>query len=190
MRQVRISISIFIIMSALLGLAYPLAMTGITRLLFPRTASGSLVTVNGRVIGSELIGQNFTSPRYFHGRPSAAGYDAGNSGGSSLGPTNKKLIDRAVKAIGEIKTDNGLPSDAEVPSDLVLASGSGLDPHIRPESALLQANRIAGARGIGPSAVRDLVLRHMEKHYCGLPGRSYINVLTLNMALDAQGRKK
>lgn len=190
MKQAALSISMLITMTVISGIMYPLAMTGIAQILFTKQANGSLVTVNVGITGSELIGQAFAGPGYFHGRPSANNYDGTASGGSNYGPTNKKLIDLAAARAEQVRNENGLGPGAIVPSDLVLASGSGLDPHIRLESALLQADRIAAARDIEPSAVRDLVRRHKEKSCGGLFEKSYVNVLALNLALDAQGRNK
>lgn len=190
MKQIRISLSLLIIMTVLLGLVYPLAMTGAARLLFQKKAKGSLITVEGRIIGSGLIGQNFYSPIYFHGRPSANNYNGTGSGGSNLGPTNKKLINLAVKNAMQVRKENSLPPDAKIPSDLVLASASGLDPHISLDAALIQADRIAGARGIEKQIIDDLIVQNIERSYWGIFGNPYVNVLKLNMALNARGDKK
>src|SRR5512135_3181914 len=143
LRQIRPAILMIVLMTLLTGLAYPLGMTGLAQLLFPHQANGSLVTVNGKVIGSELLGQNFTSAKYFHGRPSAAGngYDAANSSGSNLGPTSKKMMDQITNRAGRYRTVNGLSSGMKIPADAVTASSSGLDPHISVQNALLQASR-------------------------------------------------
>jgi K+-transporting ATPase ATPase C chain len=163
-------------------------MTGIAQLLFSKQANGSLITVHGAIAGSELIGQSFAGPKYFHGRPSANNYDGTNSGGSNYGPTNRKLVERAEKLAISVRIDNGLPDGAVIPSELVLASGSGLDPHISLESARLQVNRIAGARGVDKSIIIKLLTHNSRKRYCGLWGDSYVNVLKLNIALDDPGK--
>ncbi len=190
MKQMRISIILLPVMTILLGFAYPLAMTGIARLFCENKAGGSLVTMGGKIIGSRLIGQSFSGPRYFHGRASANNYDGTDSGGSNLGPTNRKLIDRTVKNIVLTRGDNALPPDAKIPSDLVLASASGLDPHISLDAALLQADRIARARTIEKKAIDDLIARNTERPYFNIWGTPYVNVLGLNISLDAKGARK
>jgi K+-transporting ATPase ATPase C chain len=190
MSQFKSSLLMLLVMSVLLGLVYPLAMTGIAQLMFSKNAGGSLITAGGRITGSRLIGQNFTSTRYFHGRPSAHDYDGANSGGTNLGPTNRKLIDRASDTAARVRRENGLTANARVPSDIVLASGSGLDPHISLESALLQTGRVAAARGIDQPAIIKLVKRSAEKQYAGLFGDPIVNVLELNLSLDALGNGK
>jgi K+-transporting ATPase ATPase C chain len=171
-----------VLFALLLGLAYPLALTGIGQLLFPKQANGSLVRDDDRVIGSELIGQAFAGPRYFHGRPSAAGkgYDASASAGSNLGPTSRVLIER-------VRTDiAALPAspDSRVPADLVTASASGLDPHLSPEAALYQVDRVAQARGVEPAKLRALIAMQTEAPLAGIIGERRVNVLALNRALD------
>jgi potassium-transporting ATPase KdpC subunit len=167
----------------LLGIIYPLVVTGFAQLLFPEKANGQLIHKNGEVIGSRIIGQPFVSDKYFHSRPSAAGngYDAANSGGSNLGPTNQKLIDRIKADVATAQADNlGVP----VPIDLVTTSGSGLDPDITPAAAFFQAPRIARVRGISEDQVRELVRTHIQQRQFGILGEPRVNVLELNLALD------
>jgi len=177
------SILFTLITAVLFGLAYPLVMTGIAHILFPRQASGSLILNNGQIIGSELIAQSFTSDRYFHPRPSAAGngYDATSSGGSNLAQSNAKLAARIQGDIDKLEKENpGKP----VPIDMVTTSGSGLDPDITPDNAYYQSPRVAQARGISMDQVRSLIAQHTTQRQLGLLGEPRVNVLELNLALD------
>jgi K+-transporting ATPase ATPase C chain len=195
LQQVRPALFITIILTALTGLAYPLAITGIAQAVFPHQASGSLLyDSHGTVIGSELIGQEFTRPGYFHGRPSVTvdadsgdnrPYNAANTTASNLGPTNRKLIDAVEARAQAYRAENGLAADAPVPVDAVTSSGSGLDPHITPANAQLQINRVAQARGASPADVAALVAQYTEGRTLGLLGEPRVNVVKLNLALDA-----
>ncbi len=195
LREIRPAIIVLVALTLITGLAYPLAMTGIAEVIFPARAQGSMIESGGKVVGSRLIGQEFTSAKYFHGRPSAttatdpadatktvaAPYNAANSGGSNLGPTNKALVDRIQADIDKLKQEN--PS-APIPADLVTTSGSGLDPDISPEAALFQVSRIAKARNLPEDRVRQLVEDQTEGRFLGLLGEPHVNVLLLNLALD------
>ena len=168
---------------------YPVVVWGIAQTLFPRQANGSMIVQNGKIIGSERIAQDFTQPHYFHPRPSSAGelgYDAASSGGSNLGPTSKKLIDSVKERIAAYRAENGLPPTVPVPADAVTASGSGLDPHISVPNALIQAKRVARARGIGEDAVKERIKAYTEGPDFGILGREGVNVLKLNLALDGK----
>jgi potassium-transporting ATPase KdpC subunit len=173
-------------MTVVLGVAYPLLMTGVSQTLFSKKANGSLITVDGKTIGSEIIGQNFAKPEYFHPRPSAAGdkgYDAANSGGSNYGPTNQKLVDRVKASIDQVRQEN--PDYlGPIPADMVTTSASGLDPHISPDSAAVQIARVAKARGVAAESVARLVTQYTERPSAGILGDPRVNVLLLNLALD------
>lgn len=170
----------------LTGLAYPLAVTGIAQTVFPQRANGSLIEENGAVIGSKLIGQNFTDPRYFHSRPSAVDYAADNSGASNLGVTSADLEKTFADRADALKTENG---DADIPADLVMASGSGLDPDITPEAAQYQAARVAAARNLDVEAVRKLIDRMTAGRTLGIFGMPRVNVLAINRELDKMSPK-
>jgi K+-transporting ATPase ATPase C chain len=195
LREIRPAILILLLLALITGLAYPLAMTAIAGVIFPKQAQGSLIEKDGKVIGSALIGQEFKDDKYFHGRPSAtsapdpadptktapAPYNAANSGGSNLGPTSKALNDRIREDIEKLKAEN---PTAAIPVDLVTASGSGLDPDISPEAALFQVPRVARARNLPEDRIRHLVTEHIQGRRAGLLGEPRVNVLSLNLALD------
>lgn len=187
-RPAFVSIGLF---TALLGLAYPLAITGLAQGVFAHQANGSVVRVGGKVVGSELIGQTFVAPQYLHGRPSAAGangYDASASSGSNLGPLNPDLAKRVKESAAALRKEDGVTA---IPADAVTTSASGLDPHISPANAEMQAARIAAARGVPVERVRAVIQRHVEDRTLGVLGQPRVNVLMTNLALDAElGRRQ
>lgn len=185
----RPALSLLIVFTAILGLAYPLLMTGAAQVLMPGPAKGSLIERDGKVIGSELIAQGFAGPGYFHPRPSAAGadgYDASASAGSNLAPGSKDLRDRLEKAVAETRASD---RTSQVPPDLVTTSASGLDPHVSPEATFVQVRRVAAARGMLPVQVEELVRSQVQKPLLGFLGEPRVNVLKLNLALDAAARQ-
>jgi potassium-transporting ATPase KdpC subunit len=196
LREIRPAILVLVVLTLITGLVYPLAMTGIAGVIFPKQAQGSLIEKDGKVIGSAVIGQEFKQDKYFHGRPSAtvapdptdpsktmpAPYNAANSGGSNLGPTSKALADRVKEDVEKLKAEN---PNAPVPVDLATTSGSGLDPDISPEAALFQVPRIAKARSLPEDRVRQLVTENTKGRLAGLLGEPHVNVLALNLALDS-----
>lgn len=184
--ELKPAILITIVLTVLTGILYPLAMTGVAQALFHKQANGSLIVRNGTVIGSEIIGQNFTKPEYFHPRPSAAGsngYDASASGGSNLGPTNPALADRLNKDAAQFRKDNP-DFSGPIPADAITTSASGLDPEISPANALAQAARVAQARQASKDAVENLVRANTQQRDLGVLGEPRVNVLKLNLALD------
>ncbi len=192
MKHLLIALRATLVLTVLTGAVYPLIVTGLAKALFRHQADGSLIQANGRTVGSEWIGQRFTKPSYFHGRPSAAGndgYDGLSSGGSNLGPTSQKLADRTSEDVKKFRAENPAFT-GPLPADAVTASGSGLDPHLSPETADAQVARVAAARGITAQAVRQLVAANTEGRQLGFLGEPRVNVLQLNLALDRTAKSK
>ena len=192
MIQLKRSLLVFFWLSLFCGLIYPLVITAISQSIFPKESNASLIKNGDRVIGSHLIGQQFTSPKYFHGRPSSTDppYDASNSGGSNLAPSSAKLIEQVKMRVAAVRKENGLASDAPVPADLVLTSASGLDPHISPAAALLQIGRIAKERKMPEADLQKMIQQKMEQPLLWFWGKERVNVLQLNLVLDGINLKK
>ena len=188
-KYIRPAVVLTLLLTVLTGLIYPAVITGLAQLIFPYQANGSLHYVNGKLVGSDLIGQYWTSAKYFHGRPSATGtpepYAADNSTASNLGPTSKTLIQSVQQRVAELKKENPNAPPGPVPVDLVTSSGSGLDPDITIAAALYQVPRVAQARGLSQSVVQQLVMDHVQGRFLGIFGEPYVSVLELNLALDA-----
>jgi K+-transporting ATPase ATPase C chain len=182
--QLSAGLRIVAVMTIALGVVYPLAVTAFAQVVTGDRANGQLVRVDGEVVGSSLLAQEFTEPQYFHPRPSAAGYDAAASIGSNLGPTNPELLDTVAERVAAYRNVNGLPEEVAVPVDAVTASGSGLDPHISPANARLQAARVADARSLELDVVADLIGEHTDRRPLGILGDDAVNVVELNVALD------
>jgi potassium-transporting ATPase KdpC subunit len=189
-KEVKPAVLLFLAFSLLTGLVYPFVITGIVHTTMPERAEGSLIIMDGKVIGSELIGQSFTNAGYFHGRPSAVNYAANCSGASNYGPTSFKLMDQVRQRIGQVRTENNLSQNSPVPADLVQSSASGLDPHISMQGAILQVPRIARARALHESEVKLLVYQTIEPAMFGILGQERVNVLKLNLALDDLTRRR
>ncbi|MEI6222111.1 MAG: potassium-transporting ATPase subunit KdpC [bacterium] len=180
------AIRLFVAFFIITGIFYPLGITAFSQLAYNHQANGSIIKKNGTDIGSELVEEEFTSPAYFHGRPSAANYDASGSTGSNYGPSNKKLVENVKKNVTTVKSENNLPENASIPADLVLASGSGLDPHISPEGAKIQIQRVATARNLPVKELEKLVEKSIEQPTLGILGEPRVNVLLLNISIDQQ----
>jgi K+-transporting ATPase ATPase C chain len=190
MKEVKSAVLLFLAFSLLTGLVYPLLITGIVQMTMSERADGNLIIMDGKVIGSELIGQKFTSPGYFHGRPSAVSYAANGSGASNYGSTSSKLMEVVRSRVEQVRKENNLSQDEPVPADLVLASASGLDPHISMQGALLQVPRVAKSRALPVSEVKLLVYQTFEPAQFGMLGQERVNVLKLNLALDDLSRRR
>jgi K+-transporting ATPase, C subunit len=185
-KVIRKSFMMLLVMTLVTGIIYPLGITGLAQVFFPRTANGTLLSNQGETVGSALIGQNYTDAKYFHGRPSAAGegYDAAASSGSNLGPTNQVLLQSVADRADQIRKENNLARDTAIPADLVTASASGLDPNISPEAAMLQVPRVARERNLDEARVQDLVRQYTEGRQFGILGEPRVNLLKLNRILD------
>jgi K+-transporting ATPase ATPase C chain len=189
-QEAKTALFLFLAFTLFTGLVYPLLITGIVQTAMPEKAGGSLIAVDGKVVGSEFIGQNFTSPGYFQGRPSAVGYAANGSGASNYGPTSAALMEEVSRRIEYVRRTNNLSQNAPVPSELVLASGSGLDPHISMQGAMMQVARIARVRGLPQSEVKLLVYQHVQPAQFGIMGQERVNVLMLNLGLDGLAKER
>ena len=184
MGEIKRGLIIFVLFSVLTGLIYPIFITGIAQIFWKDKANGSLIIKDRRVIGSKLIGQDFTSPRYFNGRPSVVDYKGSVSSASNLGQTSSKLVENVQKQINKVRSENSLVTDSKIPADLVLSSASGLDPHISLDSALLQVSRIARVRGITMDKLKSIIYKNLEEPQFKFLGQKRVNVLTLNLELD------
>ena len=179
----------FAAFTLILGVFYPAFITGISQLLMHNEANGSLIEQNGNIIGSRLIAQSFTQPQYFHSRPSAINYDATNSGGSNLGPSNPELLKQVAARIAQVRNENHLTPHTPLPADMVLTSGSGLDPHISVDNALLQLSRVAVARHMLSTTVSNAIMQNIDHDFIGIWGKTGVNVLELNLTLDKLQKK-
>ncbi|OGI29398.1 MAG: potassium-transporting ATPase subunit C [Candidatus Melainabacteria bacterium RIFOXYA12_FULL_32_12] len=189
MKELIKSIKIYLIFTILLGLVYPLAITAIAQITMPHKANGSLIKKDGSIVGSELIGQSFTKPEYFQSRPSAVDYNAAGSGASNLGPSSKKLMSEVKDRVQQVREENNLKPDQQIPADMVLSSSSGLDPHISQENALFQVSRISQLRKIPKYKIKELIKENTDSDFIGIWGQSGVNILKLNLALDNAQRK-
>ena len=186
-KSLKNALLLLIMLTVITGVFYPLVITGIAQLIFPRQANGSLIVRDGRVVGSSLLAQNFTRPEYFHPRPSAAGqdgYDAAGSAATNLGPTSQKLMDSLKKTADDYRQENNLSDEVVLPSDAVTSSGSGLDPEISLSNAYMQIARVAEARGVSTDKIRNIVDEYADSSILGIPGEERVNVLLLNLSLD------
>jgi K+-transporting ATPase ATPase C chain len=191
MRHLKQAMRVFVVFSVLCGLVYPLFITVVSQSLFPWRSNGSIISKDNKILGSELIGQMFKSPKYFHGRPSATdpAYNASGSAGSNFGPSNAKFLEEVAKRIEQVLLENGLSPQTPIPADLVLASASGLDPHLSVESAMLQVKRVAKERSLSEAKVEEIARQHIEHAFLGIWGQPRVNVLKLNLAMDEASRK-
>jgi len=184
------ALKVFLFFAFLTGIVYPLGITAIAQIIMPYQANGSLIKENGKIVGSKLIGQNFDEPKYFHNRPSAVNYDAAGSGASNLAPSSKKLMNQVADRIKLVRVENNIPANKTIPSDMVLTSASGLDPHISIQNALLQLPRVAKERNLPESKLKELIKKSTDHDFVGLWGQRGVNVLKLNLELDKNAGKQ